>query len=175
MLTPILITDIRFTHLWVADACNPTEHDVQPKLLLSLRNQSWRLKLDYASGIDSGNILWNLGLDGDFTLLGGDLSQWFYDPHYPNILTVDGSQTTLAIHDDGNDRAYSDGSSCASGGARVLLASYNFSGQRECQRCQFAAARSPRLLLILGRKHRPFERWGRRIRQQRPFQQWVVP
>jgi arylsulfate sulfotransferase len=86
-------------------------------LLLSMRNQSWILKLDYASGTGSGNVLWKLGQDGDFTLLGGDPSQWFYAQHYPNILSVDGSQTTLAIYDDGNDRVYSDGSSCGSTGA----------------------------------------------------------
>jgi len=86
-------------------------------LLLSMRNQSWILKLDYANGTGSGNVLWKLGQDGDFTLLGGDPSQWFYGQHYPNILTVDSSQTTLAIYDDGNDRVYSDGSSCGAAGA----------------------------------------------------------
>jgi len=86
-------------------------------LLLSMRNQSWILKLDYANGMGSGNVLWKLGQDGDFTILGGDPSQWFYAQHYPNILAVDGSQSTLAIYDDGNFRVYSDGSSCGSAGA----------------------------------------------------------
>jgi arylsulfate sulfotransferase len=85
-------------------------------LLLSVRNQSWILKLDYASGTGSGNVLWKLGQDGDFTILGGDPSQWFYGQHYPNILNVDGSQTTLAVYDDGNARVYSDGLSCGAAG-----------------------------------------------------------
>lgn len=83
-------------------------------LLLSMRAQSWVLKLDYANGTGSGNILWKLGEDGDFTLLGGDPSQWFYGQHYPNLLGSSGSQMTLAVFDDGNSRIYSDGVSCGS-------------------------------------------------------------
>jgi hypothetical protein len=56
--------------------------------------------------------LWKLGQDGDFTLLGGDPSGWFYAQHYPNILSVNGSQTTMAVYDDGNDRILSGGLPC---------------------------------------------------------------
>ena len=86
-------------------------------LLLSMRHQSWILKIDYANGSGSGNVLWKLGEDGDFTLLGGDPSQWFYAQHYPNILSTNGSQTTLAIWDDGNLRIDADGVSCESSSA----------------------------------------------------------
>jgi arylsulfate sulfotransferase len=82
-------------------------------LLLSMRAQSWILKLDYADGKGSGNILWKLGPDGDFTLLGGDPAQWFYAQHYPNLLGTDGSIMTLAVWDNGNDRTDSDGVACA--------------------------------------------------------------
>jgi len=78
-------------------------------LLLSMRNQSWILKIDYANGTGSGNILWKLGEEGDFTLLGGDPSQWFYAQHYPNLLSTNGSQATLAIWDNGNQRLDSTG------------------------------------------------------------------
>jgi len=83
-------------------------------LLLSMRNQSWILKLDYANGVGTGDILWKLGDGGDFTLDAGDPSQWFYSQHYPNIVNTNGSLTTLAIFDNGNNRTYSDGSVCAS-------------------------------------------------------------
>ncbi len=83
-------------------------------LLLSMRGQSWILKIDYAKGTGSGNILWRLGQDGDFTLLGGDPSQWFYGQHNPSIVTANGSQTTLAVFDDGNFRIDSNGVSCGS-------------------------------------------------------------
>jgi arylsulfate sulfotransferase len=83
-------------------------------LLLSMRHQSWILKIDYANGTGSGAVLWKLGEDGDFTLSGGDPSQWFYGQHYPNLLTSDGTQMTLAVYDDGNLRIDSDGIACGS-------------------------------------------------------------
>jgi arylsulfate sulfotransferase len=83
-------------------------------ILLSMRNQSWILKIQYLNGHGSGNILWTLGNDGDFTLLGGDPSQWFYGQHNPNVLSTNGLQTTLTIFDDGNLRMYSDGVACGS-------------------------------------------------------------
>jgi arylsulfate sulfotransferase len=83
-------------------------------LLLSMRAQSWVLKIDYAKGTGTGNILWKLGEDGDFTLAGGDPSQWFYSQHYPNLLAANGSLLTIAVYDDGNYRTYSDGTMCGS-------------------------------------------------------------
>lgn len=83
-------------------------------LLLSMRNQSWIIKIDYSNGTGSGNVLWKLGEGGDFSLAGGDPSQWFYGQHYPDILSVSGSQTTLAIYDDGNFRIDSAGVACSS-------------------------------------------------------------
>jgi arylsulfate sulfotransferase len=82
-------------------------------LLLSVRAQSWVLKIDYANGAGTGDIIWKLGEDGDFMLAGGDASQWFYSQHDPNLLTTDGSVMTLAIYDNGNYRTYSDGTVCA--------------------------------------------------------------
>ncbi|HEX4783089.1 MAG TPA: aryl-sulfate sulfotransferase [Candidatus Sulfotelmatobacter sp.] len=91
---------------------NALVYTPEGNLLLSMRNQSWVLKIDYANGTGSGNILWKVGEDGDFTLFGEDPSQWFYAQHYPNILSADGSQTMLAVYDDGNARVAADGSSC---------------------------------------------------------------
>jgi len=83
-------------------------------LLLSLRNQSWIIKIDYEDAIGNGDILWKLGYQGDFTLTSGDSSNWFYGQHAPHLLSSNGSTLTLAIFDDGNDRVASNGSSCAS-------------------------------------------------------------
>lgn len=73
-------------------------------LLLSMRHQSWVIKIDYENGTGKGDVLWKLGNDGDFTLLGGDPSQWFYSQHYPFIVGTKGSQTTLALYDNGDVR-----------------------------------------------------------------------
>jgi arylsulfate sulfotransferase len=93
---------------------NALVYTADGNLLLSMCAQSWVLKLDYANGTGSGNIFWKLGGDGDFTLSGGDPSQWFYSQHYPNVLSVDGSQSTIAIYDDGNYRLEADGTECES-------------------------------------------------------------
>lgn len=73
-------------------------------LLLSMRHQSWILKIDYENGAGTGDILWKLGEGGDFTLMGGDPSDWFYAQHYPNVLSTNGSTMTLAVFDNGNLR-----------------------------------------------------------------------
>ncbi len=61
--------------------------------LLSLRNQSWIIKVDRASG----EVLWRLGPDGDFALASGE---WFFSQHAPEIAD-DG---TLLLYDNGNER-----------------------------------------------------------------------
>jgi hypothetical protein len=43
-------------------------------ILLSLRHQDWILKIDH----QSGNVVWRLGKDGDFTLTSGT---WFFHQH----------------------------------------------------------------------------------------------
>lgn len=96
---------------------NSLVYTADGNLLLSMRNQSWILKIDYADGAGKGDILWRLGNDGDkygqgFTLLGGDPSQWFYAQHYPVVLNVNGSQTTLAVYDDG-DLRIQNGTACS--------------------------------------------------------------
>jgi len=87
-------------------------------LILSLRNQSWILKIDYENGTGSGNILWHLGNQGDFALTNegvpsDDLSLWFADQHFPIILSQNGSQTTLAMFDNGDRRVLdTEGAEC---------------------------------------------------------------
>jgi arylsulfate sulfotransferase len=73
-------------------------------LLLSMRDQSWILKIDYADGAGAGDILWRLGNDGDFAIAGDDVSDWFFAQHFPNLESTDGSKMTLAIVDNGNLR-----------------------------------------------------------------------
>jgi arylsulfate sulfotransferase len=91
-------------------------------LLLSMRAQNWILKIDYENGTGAGNILWKLGEGGDFTLLGGDPSEWFYAQHYPNLVSTNGSEMTLAIYDNGDFRIDSNNVACsASCYSRVTL------------------------------------------------------
>lgn len=81
-------------------------------LFLSMRNQSWILKIDYENGTGSGDVIWKLGYQGDFTISDGISSDWFFAEHYPVVLSDDGTQTTFAIWDNGDNRVMSDGSIC---------------------------------------------------------------
>src|ERR1019366_7269250 len=48
-------------------------------VLLSIRHQHWIVKIDYANGSGSGDIVWKLGHEGDFTLLDSNSpADWFY-------------------------------------------------------------------------------------------------
>ena len=73
---------------------NAVEYEASDdSFLLSLRNQSWVIKVDRASG----EVLWRLGADGDFALASGE---WFFSQHAPEIAD-DG---TLLLYDNGNER-----------------------------------------------------------------------
>ncbi len=48
-------------------------------VLLSMRHQDWIIKIDHKTG----KVLWKLGEDGDFKLVGGD--RWFFHQHSPEL------------------------------------------------------------------------------------------
>ena len=74
-------------------------------LLLSMRNQSWVVKIDYEDGKGNGNVLWRLGAQGDFTLTGGEAADWFYNQHFPIFLSPNSTGSfQLGIFDNGNQR-----------------------------------------------------------------------
>jgi hypothetical protein len=81
-------------------------------LLLSVRHQNWLLKLDYENGAGNGDILWRLGHQGDFSLVQGDPKQWFFAQHFPSLVASNGSQLTLAVLDNGDDRVLDGGGTC---------------------------------------------------------------
>jgi hypothetical protein len=87
-------------------------------LLVSMRHQSWVIKVDYNNGQGTGNILWKLGNGGDFTLQGGTAPQdWFYGQHDPTFAgTATSGQFSLAMMDNGFGRIVADGSQCTAPG-----------------------------------------------------------
>jgi arylsulfate sulfotransferase len=91
---------------------NAILYTVDGNLLLSMRHQSWVLKIDYANGSGAGDVLWRLGEDGDFSIAGGNPADWFYAQHYPKILQTNGSITTMTVWDNGNLRIDSSGAAC---------------------------------------------------------------
>ena len=98
-------------------------------LLLSMRHQSWILKINYQNGAGPGNIVWHLGYQGDFALTKGgvptdDPSQWFSFQHFPSIVSQEGSQTTLAVWDNGDNRIL-DNSGTICGAAPAYIPCYS--------------------------------------------------
>lgn len=78
-------------------------------LLLSMRHQSWLLKIDYNNGAGAGDILWLLGYQGSFALTQNgvptdDPSLWFSFQHFPSIISQNGSQLQLNVWDNGDGR-----------------------------------------------------------------------
>lgn len=88
-------------------------------LLLSLRHQHWVIKIDYENGTGSGNILWRLGYQGDFTLDQDAPANWFYAQHYASIISPNSTgDFLLGVFDNGDNRVLdSNGTICGSLGA----------------------------------------------------------
>jgi hypothetical protein len=92
-------------------------------ILLSIRHQSWIIKIDYANGTGAGDIIWHLGEGGDFTLVGGtDPTDWFYGQHGPAFASTNTTGTfNLAVMDNGFLRVFPTGVTCGAQGAPACL------------------------------------------------------
>ena len=83
-------------------------------LLLSMRHQNWIIKINFLGGTGSGapagsgDIMWRLGYQGDFTLVGAtDPTDWFYAQHGMNYFTQNTTGVfRLGLMDNGNDRTF---------------------------------------------------------------------
>jgi hypothetical protein len=133
--TAIVDLDTNYNPVWVWDAFDHLDVNRHPiffpdwthanalvysqddgNLLISLRHQSWILKLDYQNGNGSGDVIWKLGYQGDFTLSSGSISDWFFAQHDANIASTNTTgDFELAMFDNGNGRPDSSGAPC--GGA----------------------------------------------------------
>jgi hypothetical protein len=70
--------------------------EAENRIVLSMRHQWGIMSIDWTTG----DVEWKLGPDGDFTLLDGDESDWFYNQHSPE-LQPDG---TWLLYDNGTER-----------------------------------------------------------------------
>lgn len=70
-------------------------------LILSSRHQDLIYKIDYGSGQGTGNVIWRLGLGGDFTVTGTeDPYPWFSHQHQAEFQPGG----LLTVYDNGNTR-----------------------------------------------------------------------
>jgi arylsulfate sulfotransferase len=91
---------------WLHGNCAQVATD--GSITMSLRHQDWVIKVDYGNGSGTGNILWRLGLDGDFTIIGdpNDPYPWFSHQHDAEFQFTG---TYMALFDNGNTRIKQDG------------------------------------------------------------------
>jgi arylsulfate sulfotransferase len=98
--------------LMLAKSANDWTHanSIEPtpdgNLLISFRSQDWVVKVNYDSGEGNGDVLWRLGLGGDFKLVPADASLWFSHQHDPRYEPL--SSDRLMILDNGNFRRDAD-------------------------------------------------------------------
>jgi hypothetical protein len=92
-------------------------------LIISIRHQNWLVKIDYANGKGAGDIIWHLGYQGDFTLVGGtDPTDWFYAQHDPSFVTTNTTgKFSLVLFDNGDDRVFPTGVTCGATGQPPCL------------------------------------------------------
>jgi hypothetical protein len=92
-------------------------------LIISIRHQNWLVKVDYSNGKGTGNILWHLGHQGDFMLLGGsDPTDWFYAQHGPSFASTNTTgQFSMALFDNGDDRVFPSDVPCGTTGEPQCL------------------------------------------------------
>ena len=78
----------------------PQDRDI----VWSSRNQDWIMKVDYNNGTGAGNILWRMGVSGDFTFnnINNDPYPWFSHQHDAGIEKAGAGP--LTVFDNGNAR-----------------------------------------------------------------------
>jgi hypothetical protein len=102
---------VDWTH---ANAVNWSPSD--GNLVVSLRNQDWVIKIDYASGAGDGHVIWRLGQGGDFSIDSSDPYPWFTHQHNAHYINA----TTLVLFDNGTSRGDDTGDFNSRGQAYTL-------------------------------------------------------
>ncbi|MGA2594886.1 MAG: aryl-sulfate sulfotransferase [Bryobacteraceae bacterium] len=78
----------------------PQDHDI----VFSMRNQDWVVKIDYNDGAGTRDILWRMGVDGDFMFKNPDTDPWPWFSHQHDAGMENAGQGPLTIFDNGNTR-----------------------------------------------------------------------
>ena len=136
-------------------------------IVLSLRNQSWIIKINYSNGQGNGEVMWRLGYQGDFTLLDSTSpADWFFAQHYANFFHGQSSgELRLAVFDNGNDRYPNfSGNICPSSAGDVQYPWMTVFGRRvpDCysRPALFAVNEAERTARLLWSQIVPYSYWG---------------
>jgi hypothetical protein len=102
---------------------NSLDHAADGSIILSMRHQDWIDKIDYNNGTGTGNVLWTLGLGGDFTINSTDPYPWFSHQHDAGFEL--GGTSIMSLHDNGNTRVAPPPVGLGSGDSRGYVLSIN--------------------------------------------------
>lgn len=81
---------------------NSIDYVSDGSLVYSARHQDWVFKIDYNNGTGTGDVVWKLGKDGDFTINSSDPYPWFSHQHDVGF-ELNGT-SVLSMFDNGNTR-----------------------------------------------------------------------
>lgn len=108
----------------------PKDGAARGDLIWSARHQDWVMLVDYQDGTGTGNILWRMGNEGDFTFnnINNDPWPWFSHQHEAGIET----NGYLSVFDNGNTRIDQLGGSCGPNdcNSRGMVLSFNTSNKQ---------------------------------------------
>ena len=92
----------------------PQNGSAKGDLIWSSRHQDWVMRIDYKDGKGTGNILWRMGPEGDFTFnnINNDPWPWFSHQHEAG---VEGATGVMTLFDNGNTRLSQLGGACGPG------------------------------------------------------------
>lgn len=95
-------------YYWPADSVGGASGD----LIWSFRNQDWIIKIDYNNGAGTGNVIWRMGVSGDFIFnnTNNDPYPWFSHQHDVGI--ENNGAGVMTIFDNGDTRITNLGSGC---------------------------------------------------------------
>jgi arylsulfate sulfotransferase len=87
-------------YYWPSDSQTSTTGDI----IWSSRHQDWVMKVDYHDGGGSGDILWRLGNEGDFSFNNLNNNRWPWFSHQHEVGMENSGAGPLTIFDNGNTR-----------------------------------------------------------------------
>jgi arylsulfate sulfotransferase len=99
-------------------------------LLVSLRNQDWVIEVNYNNGAGPGNILWRMGVDGDFTIVAPQTDPWPWFSHQHDAGYASTGANLLTVFDNGNTRVSPSPLGLGQGASRGMALSVDFTNMQ---------------------------------------------
>jgi hypothetical protein len=73
-------------------------------LIFSMKDQDWVVKIDYNNGTGAGNIIWTMGVDGNFDFDNINNDPWPWFSHQHDVTMANNGAGPLLVFDNGDTR-----------------------------------------------------------------------